>query len=161
MLNITLILPNLRSAHNVGAIFRTAEAAGVQQIYLAGYTPAPLDRFGRPDPTIAKTALGAEKLVAWESVKDAGKLISKLKESNFKIIALEQTANSVDYRTIKLSPTAKVAVVMGNEVGGVAPEILEKCDLVAEIPLYGQKESLNVATAAGIFLFSLLSTVEH
>lgn len=158
MLNINLILPNLRSAHNVGAIFRTAEAAGVAKIYLTGYTPAPLDRFGRSEPAIAKTALGAEQLVAWESVPDIEKLISKLKVSNFKIIALEQTKDSVDYRQVREKVAGNVAIIFGNEVGGVEQQILSQCDLVAEIPMRGQKESLNVATAAGIFLFSLLST---
>lgn len=140
----------------MGAIFRTAEASGVKKVYLTGYTPAPLDRFGRPNPTIAKTALGAEKLVAWESLPAIFELLQKLKANSYKLVALEQTANSIDYRQVKAKLEGGVAIILGNEVGGVESEILKACDLVAEIPMLGQKESLNVATAVGIFLFSLL-----
>ncbi len=153
-LGIILVLVDIRSAHNVGALFRTADAAGVEKIYLVGYTPAPRDRFGRPVKEIAKTALGAERIVAWERVKEAGEIISKLKKTNIKIIALEQSEQSVDYKTIKL--TGSTAIILGNEVVGLPPEILDQCDTIAEIPMRGQKESLNVAVAAGILLFCLL-----
>lgn len=151
---VDLLLPNLRSAHNVGSIFRTAEAAGVTKIYLAGYTPAPVDRFGRVNSTITKTALGAEKTLVWEAVPEILPLINNLKAENYKIIALEQAPNSINYRQIEL--TDKMLVVVGNEVEGVAPEILAECDQIAEIPLRGSKESLNVSVAVGIFLFQIL-----
>lgn len=149
-----LILHNIRSSHNVGSIFRTADAAGVAKIYLVGYTPAPTDRFGRLVKEIAKTALGAEKSVPWEKYSRISPLFTKFLASSFQLLALEQSAKSIDYRTIKLSgPTA---VILGNEVRGLPKKILDQCDLVAEIPMHGKKESLNVSVAAGIFLFRLL-----
>ncbi|MFH1170367.1 MAG: TrmH family RNA methyltransferase [Candidatus Vogelbacteria bacterium] len=161
---ICLILHNLRSAQNVGALFRIADAVGVKKIYLTGYTPTPVDRFGsprslgeagRPNRAILKTALGAENYVAWEGHKNISNLISKLKANSYKLIALEQQLNSVDYKKVKIKgPTA---ILFGNEVRGINPTILKKCDLIAEIPMRGKKESLNVAVAAGIFLFRLIS----
>jgi tRNA G18 (ribose-2'-O)-methylase SpoU len=151
---ICLILDNIRSSHNVGSIFRTADAAGVSKIYLVGYTPAPTDRFGRVNKEIAKTALGAEQVIAWEKVEDIGGLFSQLKTSGYQVMALEQAENSINYRKIKLSqPTA---IVVGNEVEGITKDILDQCDVVGEIPMRGSKESLNVAVAAGIVLFHLL-----
>lgn len=157
MLNITLILHNIRSAHNVGAIFRSAEGAGIAKIFLTGYTPAPDDQFERANKEIAKTALGAEQMVKWEKTESATDQISKLKKLNYQIVALEQDEKSVDYK--KFNPPAgggDVALILGNEVGGIEPEILHICDQIIEIPLRGQKESLNVATAAGIAIFRLL-----
>lgn len=151
---VVLILHNLRSAHNVGAIFRTAEAIGVQKIYLTGYTPAPLDEFKRPNKEISKTALGAEQYVAWEKVVSLPKLLKELSIDNYQLVALEQAKNSLDYRQLKL--TAKTAIIVGNEVTGLTPAILKHCDLIAEIPMRGRKESLNVAVATGIALFHWL-----
>lgn len=148
-----VILHNVRSAHNVGSIFRTADAAGVSRIYLTGYTPAPLDRFRRPQKEIAKTALGAEKSVPWERRASLDSLVASLRESGFRIVALEQSPSSTDYRSAAFPES--VAVVFGNEVRGVDARILKKCDAVFEIPMRGTKESLNVAVAAGIFLFQL------
>ena len=152
---VTLILHNLRSAHNVGAIFRTAEAAGVAKIYLTGYTPAPRDRFGRPSKEIAKTALGAEQILPWEKVEEIEKILNQLSASNCQIIALEQDKKSIDYREIKLSD--KTALIVGNEVTGIEPEVLAKCDQIAEIPMKGKKESLNVAVATGVALFRFVA----
>lgn len=154
---VCLILDNIRSTHNVGAIFRTADAAGVKKIYLTGYTPAPLDRFGRPVPEIEKTALGAEKTIAWEQVENIDDLISRLKKENFKIIAVEQAENSVDYKTVKIGDDDKVAFIFGNEVDGLSPETLSQCDIIAEIPMRGAKESLNVSVSAGVALFRMLN----
>lgn len=153
MVQICLILHNLRSAQNVGAIFRTAEAAGAAKIYLTGYTPAPIDRFGRPNRAVLKSALGAEKFVQWEKFQNISKLISKLKTISYKLIALEQSDKSVDYRKVKI--TSPTAILLGNEVRGLSSAVLKKCDVIAEIPMRGQKESLNVAVATGVFLFSL------
>jgi len=148
-----LILPNIRSAINVGAIFRTADAIGIDKIYLSGYTPCPIDKFGRKQKDIAKSALGAETWINWEYEKDINKILAKLKNKNFQIIALEQDKNSIDYKKIK---TAKnTAILLGEEVNGIDKKILRKCDLIAEIPMKGKKESLNVSVACGILLFRL------
>ena len=156
MAKICLILHNLRSAQNVGALFRVADAVGgVEKIYLTGYTPAPVDRFGRPNKEVIKTALGAEKFVLWEKFQSISQLTYKLKANSYKLVAIEQSAKSVDYRKVEIKgPTA---IIFGNENRGVNPAILKKCDTIAEIPMRGKKESLNVAVAGGIFLFRLLS----
>lgn len=140
----------------MGAIFRTAEAAGVKKIFLTGYTPLPRDRFGKINKEIAKTALGAEKLVAWQKEKSFSLLVKKLRIENSKIeiVALEQAPNSIDYKKFKL--TGPTAFVLGNEVTGLDQKTLKLCDAIIEIPLRGEKESLNVATAAGIAIFRLL-----
>lgn len=150
------ILHNIRSLHNVGSMFRTADGVGVSKIYLTGYTPAPIDVFGKVRPEIAKTALGAEKTVAWEQKKDISKLIADLKKQGFLILALEQAKNSVPYDQLKLKSGSKAALIVGNEVRGVAPGILKKCDKVLEIPMRGRKESLNVSTSFGIAIYQLL-----
>jgi tRNA G18 (ribose-2'-O)-methylase SpoU len=149
-----LILPDIRSAINVGAIFRTADAVGISKIYLTGYTPRPTDKFGRIQKDIAKSALGAEDFVEWEYQKSPVSLISKLKKQGFKIIAIEQNENSVDYRKVKTQN--KTAIIMGSEVSGLPKNILDKCDIIAEIPMYGKKESLNVSVACGVALFGIL-----
>ncbi|MDP9249170.1 MAG: TrmH family RNA methyltransferase [bacterium] len=146
-----LILHNIRSVENVGAMFRTADAAGVDKIYLVGYTPAPLDRFGRKRKDLAKSALGAEEFVKWESKKSLPALLRSLGREKFQIIAIEQAPNSVDYRKIKLEN--KNAFIVGTEVSGIPKSVLKKCDVTAEIPMYGKKESLNVSVALGIVLF--------
>jgi len=151
---VSLILYHLRSSHNVGAIFRTADAIGASEIYLVGYTSAPVDQFGRINKAIAKTALGAEKTIEWEPVEDILELIKKLKEKSCQIVALEQAANSIDYKKAELKKD--VAIILGNEVGGIEPEILKQCDVVAEIPMRGGKESLNISVAAGVALFRWL-----
>ena len=150
-----LILHNIRSTYNVGAIFRTADAVGVSKIYLSGYTPVPLDKFGRIRKDIAKTALGAEKNIAWEYNKNIGTLISKLKKEQVQLIALEQSEKSVDYRKVKTKQ--KTALILGNEVRGVSKQILDKCDVIAELPMKGKKESLNVSVAAGVAMFQIFS----
>ena len=152
---IVVILHDIRSNANVGSIFRTADTAGVDMIYLTGYTPSPLDRFGRPVKEIAKIALGAEKTVKWKKVKNISKVIAELKKEKFKIVAVEQSGNSVDYKKVKKS--AHTAFVFGNEVKGVSPKVLSLVDVVAEIPMKGKKESLNVSVSAGIALFRILN----
>lgn len=171
---IILILDNIRSAHNVGSIFRTADAAGVCKIYCIGTTPAPIDRFGRKRKDISKVSLGAEDTVPWEYVtggdvdgnRDDLKLASKLKSKGFSVVALEQDERSVDYRSLndwlgnsqkgKLdTEVGKVALILGNEVHGVSKCLLDAADVIMEIPMEGEKESLNVSVAAGIALFAL------
>ncbi|MFA6416058.1 MAG: TrmH family RNA methyltransferase [Candidatus Paceibacterota bacterium] len=152
--DLSLILHNIRSSHNVGAIFRTADGAGVSKIYLTGYTPKPIDQFGRPDKALAKTALGAEKTIAWQYLASASTLINKLKKSGTEIIALEQAPDSVDFRRAKIKWPA--ALLLGEEVEGVNKALLKKSDQIIEIPMRGQKESLNVSVATGIAVYEIL-----
>ena len=149
-----LILHDIRSTQNVGAMFRTADAAGINKIYLTGITPAPLDRFGRKRKDVAKSALGAEEFVPWEEIKNINILINKLKCQKFQIIAIEQDKHSVDYKKIKLKE--KNAFLFGTEVSGLPSNILKKCNVIAEISMRGKKESLNVSVACGIALFRIL-----
>lgn len=153
--NTILVLENIRSAQNVGSLFRTADAAGISKIYLVGYTPDPTDRFGRPRGDISKAALGAEKTILWEHVKAIGLLIKKLKKEGFQIIAIEQDKKSINYKKIKANK--KTAFILGNEVSGVEKKTLALCDCIAEIPMKGEKESLNVSVAGGIAIFRILN----
>ncbi len=160
MKGIVVVLNNIRSLHNVGSMFRTADAAGVSKIYLCGITPAPIDRFGRPVPQLAKVALGAEKSVPWEAVRPpraVSNLLKGLKGEGYKILAVEQSKNSIPYHKLKVnSSKSKVAIIMGNEVKGLPKGILNKADKILEIPMRGKKESLNVSVAFGIVIFGLL-----
>ncbi|MDP3661383.1 MAG: TrmH family RNA methyltransferase [bacterium] len=148
-----IILHNIRSNHNVGSIFRTADAAGVEKIFLTGYTPTPLDRFGRVNKELAKTALGAEKTVAWEYARNIGVLLAKLKKEKTFIVAIEQSPCAINYK--KIPRKKSIAFLFGNEVTGTPKNILKQCACIAEIPMRGVKESLNVSVAAGIVLFSM------
>jgi 23S rRNA (guanosine2251-2'-O)-methyltransferase len=145
---IRVILHNIRSAYNVGSIFRTADAVGVEKIYLTGYTPNP-----SKDKKIEKTALGAEKYVAWQSYKNLNYLLKKLRKEKFKIVALEQSEKSIPY--YKFKPKFDFVLILGNEVRGLNKRTLEKCDYILEIPMFGKKESLNVAVAFGIVALDL------
>jgi tRNA G18 (ribose-2'-O)-methylase SpoU len=149
-----LILHDIRSAQNVGAIFRTADACSISKVILSGYSPTPIDRFGRKRSDISKSALGAEDSVPWEFSENIIETLKNLKKENFKIISLEQSENSVNYKQVKIGD--KNVFVLGNEVSGVEKEILGVSDVVAEIPMLGKKESLNVSVATGIFLFRVL-----
>jgi len=145
---VYLILHNIRSAYNVGSIFRTADAAGVKKVYLCGYTPTP------DNQKVVKTSLGAEKYIPWEYYKQTWRLLKKLNANGIQIIALEQTKKSADYRQFK--PRFPLALVVGNEVRGLSKKILTYVDKIIAIPMYGRKESLNVAVAAGIALYKLI-----
>lgn len=149
-----LILHNIRSAQNVGAMFRTAEAGGISKIYISGYTPAPIDKFGRERSDISKASLGAEKYIDWEYFKTINPILKKLKKEGYFIVGVEQTKNSIDYKKVKYQN--KNAILTGNEVDGISKSILTKCDIITEIPMAGRKESLNVSVAFGIFLFRFL-----
>ncbi len=150
---VCLVLHNIRSCHNVGSIFRTADAVGVSKIFICGETPSPIDRFGRARKDIAKVSLGAEKSVEWEYVKDIHELLTNLKKEKYSIFALEQDERSVDYRKVKVGKLS--LLILGNEVNGISKDILDKCDEIIEIPMRGEKESLNVAVSAGVALFSI------
>lgn len=147
---VYLILHNVRSAYNVGSIFRTADAADINKIYVCGYSPTPDDK------KVAKTALGAEKFIPWEYHKQTWRLMEKLKKDGLQIVALEQTKKSIDYR--KSKPRFPLALVVGNEVRGLSKDILKYANKIIAIPMYGKKESLNVAVAAGIALYKIVES---
>jgi 23S rRNA (guanosine2251-2'-O)-methyltransferase len=172
-MKLTVILHNIRSVHNVGSIFRTADAVGVEKIYLCGITPSPLDRFGKLRPDFAKVALGAEKYISWESAKGTVVIIKKLKKENYQIFALEQAKDSVSiFHLPRPSPPAPCScLILGDEVRGIPPSVLKLADHILEIPMRGAmvagkdhprhtrkgKESLNVSVAFGIAAFALKS----
>jgi tRNA G18 (ribose-2'-O)-methylase SpoU len=132
----------------VGAIFRTAEAVGIEKIYLTGYTPNPAQ-----NKKIEKTALGAEKYLPWESYRNLSYLLDKLAKEKFKIVALEQSKNSLPFH--QFTPRWPFVLILGNEVRGLDKRTLKKCDFILEIPMFGKKESLNVAVAFGIVAYTL------
>lgn len=158
MPKITLLAHNIRSTHNVGAIFRTAEGFGVERIVLSGYTPFPAfdddprlpHQAAKITSAIHKTALGAESLVPFEFVPD---IKAWLSECSQPIIALEQSASSVDISTF--DPPEEFVLLLGEEVHGIESELLGLCDAIVEIPMRGQKESFNVSVATGIALYAL------
>ncbi|MFN7088429.1 MAG: RNA methyltransferase [Candidatus Paceibacteria bacterium] len=149
---LIVILDNIRSAHNVGSIFRTGDAMGISKIYLCGITPAP-DATGRAARDIAKTALGAQNYIPWEKRSSTWRLLEELREKGFSIVALEQHKSAKNIR--KFKPKFPLALIVGNEVNGLSPNILKRADALIYIPMYGKKESLNVAVACGIALFAL------
>jgi 23S rRNA (guanosine2251-2'-O)-methyltransferase len=183
-MKLAVVLDNIRSVHNVGSIFRTADAAGVEKIYCCGITPGPLDRFKNVRADFAKVALGAEESVAWEvggsmmqtadvaahstnmvsgtKVSDIIIVLKALKKDGWQIFAVEQAKDSIPYfeadRFIKTG-VAKVALVLGAEVEGISAPVLALADRIFEIPMHGKKESLNVAVAFGIVAFSLVTSV--
>lgn len=148
-----VVLYNIRSHYNVGAIFRTADGAGVSQLYLAGYTPAPIDRFGRSVPEIQKTALGAETSVPWQAVEEVGvvTLLQQKQQAGYQVVVVEQHSRSIELG--QYNPQAPVIYVFGSEVEGVPNEISELADVVVELPMRGIKNSLNVSVTAGIVLY--------
>lgn len=150
---VHLLLHNIRSTHNVGSILRTADAVGLEKVIMSGFTPTPLDRFGRARKDVAKVALGAETSIKWEYKEDVVEVIEEYKSQGFEVIALEQNENSVDYKEVKVEkPTL---VILGNEPKGIEEDVLRLCDTIAEIPMMGKKESLNVSVATGVFLFRI------
>lgn len=134
-----LILPDIRSRFNVGAIFRTADALGVTKIFLTGYTPRP------PHPKIDKVALGATDSVPWEYCSRTKKIVRDLKKQKIQIVALEKTKRSLDFT--KFKPRWPLALILGNEKTGLTPDILKEADKIIHLPMLGKKESLNVAVA--------------
>lgn len=165
MREVVLVIHNVRSANNVGAMLRTADGLGVAKVLLTGISPYPTGSKNdeRPphtaakvDRKIAKTALGAERSVKWRWSAEVGKVIKQLKADGFILVALEQTPQAIDLRTYQ--PGAKVALIVGREVGGIETEVLKLTDCQLMIPMHGQKESFNVAVAAGIALYVLTSS---
>lgn len=154
-----IIAHNIRSAYNVGSIFRTAEGLGAKKIYLTGYTPYPADSkefdAKKSRRMISKTALGAEENVAWEREEDIFKVIEKLKKEKFQIVALELDKKSQDLKDFQ--PKFPCALILGNEVLGVDEKLLKLCDALIQIPMQGKKESFNVSVAAGIAIYEILN----
>ncbi len=151
------ILHNIRSAHNVASIFRTADGAGVQKLYLCGITPGPLDVFGRNREDFAKVALGAEKAVSFEKVARTADCIRRLKAAGYFVCALELAPGAVPYcdAVFLKAHAGKIAIVVGHETEGIPKRILARCDAVVSIPMRGMKESLNVSVAFGVIAFEM------
>lgn len=168
MVQLTLILDNLRSSHNVGALLRTADSLGVFQVYACGITPYPQRPDDPRDPVvsgrntraIAKTALGAEHSVLVEHFDDTAAAIAAARAADCTLYGLEQTPKSIDIGSLRTTPptapSGRLALIVGNEVSGLSADVLAACDTVIEIPQRGRKESLNVTVAAGIALYELL-----
>lgn len=175
-IEVQVVLPDIRSSYNIGSIFRTCDAVGVSGIILAGYSPRPLDNFNRPQKEIAKTALGAEKDIPWVYEESPKKVIKDLKKQGFIVIAVEQSERSINYKDFfknlfknikggtknklksnsKSEEKLKVAIIFGTEVTGISKELLKMCDYIIDIPMKGNKESLNVSVSAGIILYELV-----
>ncbi len=151
-LPVIVLLENIRSMHNVGSLFRTADAFLVEAIYLTGYTPKP------PHRDIHKTALGATETVVWKYFDHALEAVTSLKNAGYRIVGVEQVTDSIELQDFKLSESEKMVLIFGNEVEGVSEQILALCDTCVEIPQYGMKHSLNVSVAAGLVLWELMRT---
>ncbi|WP_295185696.1 RNA methyltransferase [Sediminibacterium sp.] len=157
---LVVVLDNIRSMHNVGSVFRTADSFLVEKMYLCGYTPQP------PHRDINKTALGATETVAWEYTATTVEAVQTLQAQGYKVYAIEQAEGAIyldqfdplaiHSSTVQgLSGAPKIAIVMGNEVEGVADEVLDICDGCIEIPQLGSKHSLNISVAAGIIIWAI------
>ncbi len=150
------VLDNLRSVYNVGSIFRTANAVGIEKIILTGTTPTPVDKKGERRKDFAKVALGAEDTVSWEYQEETVETLKILRQKDFYVIAFEQDEKSVDYKEVSVEGKENIAFVIGPEVTGITEEVLALCDVIAEIPMLGTKESLNVTIAFGIGVYRIL-----
>jgi 23S rRNA (guanosine2251-2'-O)-methyltransferase len=142
-------LPDIRSMHNVGSAFRTADAFGIRKLILSGYTPTP------PRTEISKTALGADEFVDWQYFPDNETVLDYLKSGGLELIALEQTSASIPVSSLEIRLDASYCLVYGNEISGVDEAVLRQAGQVAEIPQYGRKHSFNISVTVGISLFAL------
>lgn len=162
---VHILLPDIRSAYNVGSIFRSADCFGIDKIYLSGTTPTPIDRFGRSisgaQKEISKTALGAEKTVNWQYLDDLNKFFKSIKKENFTIVSIEQDSKSIKLEKFikekKNMGVENILIIFGNEVDGVNKNILKKSDYIVEIDMKGDKESLNVSVCAGLIMYMFKS----
>ena len=148
---ITVVLENVRSALNVGSVFRTADGFRLEKIILVGFTATP------PNKEMHKTALGATDTVSWEQVSDTEQAIEALKSSGYKVFAIEQAENAIMLNDFIFDSGEKLALIFGNEVSGVEQETIDKCDGVIEIPQFGAKHSFNISVSAGIVLWHLVN----
>ncbi|MEO6329974.1 MAG: RNA methyltransferase [Ginsengibacter sp.] len=147
---VVIVLENIRSMHNVGSAFRTADAFLIEAIYICGYTAQP------PRKEIEKTALGATETVLWKYFSKTKEAIEELKKNDFKVFAIEQTDKSISLEKISEIDADKIAMVFGNEVSGVEEETILMCDGCVEIPQFGMKHSLNISVAVGIVLWEVV-----
>lgn len=147
---IIVVLENIRSAYNVGSVFRTCDAFLIEAIYIIGYSAKP------PHKEIKKTALGAEETVLWKHFKTTKEAIEELKKEDYKVYAVEQAENSYKLHAASFRQNERIAVIFGNEVTGVEQSTIDRCDGCIEIPQLGMKHSLNIATAAGVVLWELI-----
>jgi len=153
-------LHNIRSVYNVGSIFRTADAAGIDHIYLSGYTPLPVDRFGRARADMNKVAIGAEKSVSWSHLENPENDIKELQKNRSLVVGIEQdkkSQNIFDYTIPKNIP--EIIIAMGEETLGMETWQIDICDDILEIPMNGEKESLNVSVAFGVAIYQLLKNI--
>lgn len=148
---LVVVLDNIRSLHNIGSVFRTADAFRLESIYLCGITATP------PHPEMHKTALGAEFTVDWHRVENTVEAVDNLRREGYIVFSIEQCEHSIMLNDIELDPDRKYAVVMGNEVKGVQQEVIDHSDGCIEIPQYGTKHSLNVSVTAGIVIWDLFN----
>jgi tRNA G18 (ribose-2'-O)-methylase SpoU len=151
---IIIILDNIRSLNNIGSIFRTSDAFLVEKIYLCGITATP------PHKDIHKTALGSTDTVDWEYAENTIDLIEKLKRDNVTICSIEQAENATMLKSFKVEPNTKYALVFGNEVKGVAQDVVSASDVVIEIPQYGTKHSLNISVSCGVVVWDVFSKLK-
>lgn len=149
---IIAVLENIRSAYNVGSVFRTADAFLIEAVYICGYTAYP------PHKEIKKTALGADESVTWKHFKNISEAIEEIKNLGYNVYAVEQAVDSYKLQAISYGADEKIAVIFGNEVTGVEQSTIEQCDGCIEIPQLGMKHSLNISVAAGIVLWELVKT---
>jgi 23S rRNA (guanosine2251-2'-O)-methyltransferase len=148
---VIIVLDNVRSQHNVGAVFRTSDAFLIEAVYLCGITATP------PNAQIHKSALGAENTVKWKYFKHTAEAVAELKEINYNIVAIEQAENSVPLSDCKFQKNLKLAIIFGNEVKGIDQKIVDSCDECIEIPQFGTKHSLNISVAAGIVIWEIFN----
>ena len=147
---LVVVLDNIRSAHNVGSAFRSADAFGVDEVLLCGISAVP------PSAEIRKSALGAEDAVPWKHYDDTLAAVAALRERGYTLVAVEQTVHSVKLGTFRRDPACRYALVFGNEVAGVRQDVVDTCDLSLEIPQYGSKHSLNVSVSVGVVLWEMV-----
>ncbi|MFN3968053.1 RNA methyltransferase [Flavobacterium sp.] len=151
---ISIILDDIRSLHNIGSVFRTADAFLIEKIYLCGITAIP------PHKEIHKTALGATETVTWEYQKEVTAVIAKLKNEGIQVFAIEQVENAVFLQNFKVDSSKRYALVFGNEVYGVSQKAIELCDGSIEIPQIGTKHSLNISVSAGIVVWDFFQKMK-
>ncbi len=149
---VIIVLENIRSMHNVGSVFRTADAFLIEGIFISGYTAQP------PRKEIDKTALGAPETVNWKYFPSTKQALDELKKNDFKLFAIEQVEKSISLEKIGGLDADKIALIFGNEVSGVDEETILMCDGCVEIPQFGMKHSLNISVAVGIVLWEVMRT---
>lgn len=152
---VIVVLENIRSMHNVGSVFRTADAFLIEAIYICGYTAIP------PRKEIDKTALGATETVSWKYFKKSAEAVNELKNQGYIVYAIEQVENSISLESLAFDPEKGIAFVFGNEVTGVEQDVIAICDESIEIPQFGMKHSLNISVAAGIVLWEVVRNSIH